>query len=286
MKLGFSTWAMPGLPIDTSVRELAALGFQGVEITVIPPYSTELDTLGAAASGCASAGSTTTAGWRCRRWRGTHPCWPGGDAHAENWRRLTKAADLCVDFAGPEGPPPLNTTLGSSIDSFEQQRDLIVERTGRLTEYCAARGVVLAIEPHSGDGLRDPEECVWLLEAVGSPFLRLNFDISHFNIQGMPAEETVPLLAPLSVHTHVKDERGRIPTFDFLIPGEGEFDYVAYLREMRKAGYEGYITAEISMQVQRRPGYDPLAAAAMTYDTLDAAFREAGIERWPPADPA
>ena len=75
---------------------------------------------------------------------------------------------------------------------------------------------------------------------------------------------------PLSVHTHVKDERCRIP-------GEGEFDYVQYLREMRKAGYNGFITAEISMQVQRPPAYDPLAAAAMTYRTLDAAFREAGI---------
>ena len=42
-----------------------------------------------------------------------------GDGHAENWPRLTKAADLCVDFAGPEGPPPLNTTLGSSIESFD-----------------------------------------------------------------------------------------------------------------------------------------------------------------------
>ena len=46
---------------------------------------------------------------------------------------------------------------------------------------------------------------------------------------------------------------------------------------MRKAGYNGFITAEISMQVQRPPAYDPLAAAAMTYRTLDAAFREAGI---------
>ena len=277
MKLGFSTWAMPDLPIDTSVRELAALGFQGVEITVIPPYSTELDTLGAAER-LRIRRLYDDCGVEMPAVAGHASLLAGGDAHAENWRRLTKAADLCVDFAGPDGPPPLNTTLGSSIDSFEQQRDLIVERTGRLTEYCAARGVVLAIEPHSGDGLRDPKECVWLLEAVASPFLKLNFDISHFNIQGLRVEETVPLLAPLSVHTHVKDERGRIPRSDFLIPGEGEFDYVAYLREMRKAGYEGYITAEISMQVQRRPGYDPLAAAAMTYDTLAAAFRRAGIE--------
>ena len=33
------------------------------------------------------------------------------------------------------------------------------------------------------------------------------------------------------------------------------------------------------MQVQRRRSYDPLVAEAMTYRTLDAAFREAGIDR-------
>ena len=269
---------MPDVPIDTSVKHLAGLGYDGIEITVIPPYSTELDTL------------TAVERLRIRKLYDDHgvdmPAVAGhasliaaGDGHAENWRRLTKAADLCVDFAGTAGPPPLNTTLGSSIDTFDQDRELIVERVGKLVEYCAARQVVVAIEPHSGDGLRDPSECVWLLRQVDTPYLRLNFDISHFNIQGMPTKETVPLLAPLSIHTHVKDERGLIPDFDFLIPGEGEFDYVEYLREMQKAGYDGYITAEISMQVQRRPDYDALAAAELTYHTLAAAFREAGIER-------
>jgi sugar phosphate isomerase/epimerase len=77
----------------------------------------------------------------------------------------------------------------------------------------------------------------------------------------------------------VKDQRGRVPDFEFLIPGEGPFDFVEYLEEMHKAGYEGYITAEVSMAVQRRPDYDPLAAAELCYRTLDRAFQEAGIER-------
>ena len=33
------------------------------------------------------------------------------------------------------------------------------------------------------------------------------------------------------------------------------------------------------MQVHKRPDYDPLAAATLTYRTLDTAFREAGLER-------
>ena len=68
------------------------------------------------------------------------------------------------------------------------------------------------------------------------------------------------------------------PNHQFLIPGEGEFDYVAYLRAMRAHGYTGFITAEISNMVWlRRPGYDPLAAAEQTYQTLARAFDQAGI---------
>jgi sugar phosphate isomerase/epimerase len=116
-----------------------------------------------------------------------------------------------------------------------------------------------------------------LIAAINSPYLKLNFDISHFNVQGVPIAESVAALAPHTVHTHVKDERGVVPDFEFLIPGEGEFDYVAYLQAMREHGYDGYITAEISIMVQRRPGYDPLAAAEQTYRTLARAFEQAGV---------
>ncbi|MEP7190639.1 MAG: TIM barrel protein, partial [Roseiflexaceae bacterium] len=107
----------------------------------------------------------------------------------------------------------------------------------------------------------------------------LNFDISHFNVMGIPIAESVAALAQHTVHTHVKDERGVVPDFEFLIPGEGEFDYVAYLQAMHAHGYAGFITAEISIMVQRRPGYDPLAAAEQTYRTLAHAFEQAGVRR-------
>ncbi|MGH2346674.1 MAG: sugar phosphate isomerase/epimerase, partial [Chloroflexota bacterium] len=57
------------------------------------------------------------------------------------------------------------------------------------------------------------------------------------------------------------------------------FDYVEYLKAMRQAGYDGFITGEVSVMVQRRPGYDPLAATTMTYRTLARAFEQAGIQR-------
>ena len=92
-------------------------------------------------------------------------------------------------------------------------------------------------------------------------------------------EPVIAQLAPHSRHTHVKDERGIAPNHEFLIPGEGEMDYPRYLRAMDRAGYDGHIVVEISVMVQRRPDYDPLAAATRSYEVLAKAFNEAGVER-------
>ena len=279
MKIGYSTWGMPTLPIDTALEHLAALGFDGVELTVIPGFSTELDTLDSAERK------------RIRQLLDRHgldlPAVAAhqpmlsteDDVHAENWRRLTASAGLCVDLAGTDGVPVFNTTLGSNPNEWNSQQNLILERVGALVDYCTSREVVLAIEPHVGDGLNSPERSLWLLEEINSAYLKLNFDISHFEVQGMSTAQVVQLLAPHSAHTHVKDQRGLVPDYEFLIPGEGPFDFVEYLKLMQKAGYDGYITAEVSMQVQGRPDYDPLGAAELTYRTLNSAFRETGISR-------
>ena len=279
MKIGYSTWGMPTLPVEIALAHLAGLGFDGVELTVIPGYSTELDTLHSAERR------------RIRQLLNQHgldlPAVAAHqpllakeeEVHAESWRRLAASADLCVDLAGAEGVPVLNTTLGSDPNEWNSQQDLILERVGALVDYCSAREVVLAIEPHVVDGLNTPERSIWLLEEIGSPYLKLNFDISHFEVQGMPTGEVIQLLAPHSAHTHVKDQRGIVPDYEFLIPGEGPFDFAAYLNLMRRAGYNGYVTAEVSMQVQGRSDYDPLGAAELTYRTLENAFREVGISR-------
>ena len=95
------------------------------------------------------------------------------EVHAENWRRLTASADLCVDLADADGVPVLNTTLGSDPNEWNSQQDLILERVGALVDYCSAREVVLAIEPHVGDGMNSPERSLWLLKEIDSPYLKL-----------------------------------------------------------------------------------------------------------------
>jgi sugar phosphate isomerase/epimerase len=48
MKIGYSTWGMPTVPIDTAISHIADLGFDGIELTIIPRFTTELSALDAA----------------------------------------------------------------------------------------------------------------------------------------------------------------------------------------------------------------------------------------------
>lgn len=279
MKLGYTTWGMPKLTIDEAVATVAGLGYDGIEIAVLPGWTTAIDSLDKAERArilrlVNDAGLTISA-------VSGHAGLLEEDAgaHAANVARLHAAIDLAVEWAQEGRVPYVNTLSGGLTAGWEAQHRLFAERLLPVVEYAAQRGVVLAMEPHV-DGLVDtPARMLEILRLVDSPALCVNFDISHFDILGMPTEESVAALVPYSVHTHVKDQRGRYPDYEFLTPGEGEFDYVRYLLAMQAAGYDGFINAEVSMMRQRKPGYDPVAACGLCYRTLAAAFEQAGIAR-------
>ncbi len=279
MKLGFSTWGMPAVPIDAIVRHLSGLGFDGVELTVLSHHTTALEAL------------TSDERRRILNLLREHnlqlPAIAGhvslmdedSASHAANLQRLKQTIDLAIDWAGPDGPPVIATTAGGAPEDWDSKLDMLVERIQEAAQYAESQGVTIAIEPHVGSIIDTPDRTTEIISRVGSDAVAVNFDISHFNVLGIGIEESVSKLAPLARHTHVKDERGVVPDFEFLVPGEGEFDYVAYLKSMQRHGYTGYITAEISNMVQRRTPYYPLAVATQTYEVLAQAFNDAGIER-------
>ncbi len=279
MKLGYSTWGMPNVPIDAAIHHIAFLGFDGIELTIIPRFTTELSTLDAAerkriAGLLKQSDLALPAIAAHSSLMETEP-----ETHAQNLWRLKGGVDLAIELAQGDELPAVNTTPGGKPEQWESKKHFLAERVGELVDYAAMRGVTIAMEPHIGAIIDTPDKVLELLDIVDSPYLKVNFDISHFDIRGMTIQETVSALATVSAHTHVKEQRGLAPDFEFLIPGEGSFDYVAYLKAMQASGYDGFITAEVSFMVQARDNYEPFAAAALSYQTLSQAFIDAGIER-------
>lgn len=277
MKLGFSAWAMPQLPVAEQIALVRGAGYVGIELVSGPGSSLDAQRL--------DAGERR----RLRRLLDeAQLALPSIARHANlleadpekrviQLARLHAAIDLAADFAGPDGAPCVVTMAYGRPERYEQIRDDVADNFGALARYAGPRGVVVALEPHVGQAFDRPEKVQWLLERVNLPSFRLNLDNSHFEVLGCDLAAYVPLLAPYAVHTHLKDQRGHAPNYEFLVPGEGDFDYARYLTAMRQAGYRGFITVEISKQVQKRPDYTPRTVAARAFETLTAAARRAGV---------
>jgi len=279
MLLAFSTWGMQKTPIDVAVAHCAALGYDGLELTVIPRWPTDAATMDTAERKrirklyddhhldlCGLSGNT--------------PLLKGDAAErAQNIETFKTYLALAAELQHPGERLSVSTTSAGAPGSWDAVKDELVKLFGAAATYAEQTGTIVGVEPHVSNALHTPEQAIWLAEQVHSPALGIHFDISHFNVQGMDMEAAVAKLVPYTVHTHVKDERGIAPDHEFLIPGEGEMDYVGYLRAMDRAGWKEYITVEISLMVQSRPDFDALAAATQSYQVLSKAFAAAGISR-------
>ncbi len=279
MLLAFSTWGMQKTPIDVAVAHCAALGYDGLELTVIPRWPTD------------AAMMSTAERQRIRTLYDDHHidlCGLSGNTpllrgeateRAQDVKTFKTYLDLAAELQKPGEHLSVSTTSAGEPGSWEAVKDELVDLFGNAAAYAEAVGVTVGVEPHVSNALHTPEQAIWLVEQVNSPALGIHFDISHFNVQGMEMKTVVAQLVPYTVHTHIKDERGIAPDHQFLIPGEGTMDYVGYLKAMERAGWNEYITVEISLMVQSRPDFDALAAATQSYAVVAKAFEDAGIPR-------
>ena len=278
LRLAFSAWAMRELPLDQQIDLVRRTGYAGICL-VSDPRSGPLDALKTSAAerrqlrrmlDDAGLALTAIAG---------HANLLESDLalRQQSMERIRAGLDLASDLAEPLGPPPLVTMGQGRPETYAADRVRLAEAFSELAQYAHTTGGVLALEPHVGQAMDQPEKIVWLMETVASPRFRLNLDNSHFEVMGRDMDDYLPQLVPYAVHTDLKDQRGRSPSHEFLVPGEGDFPYARYLRALQAAGYAGYLTVEISVMVQRRPDYDPGEVAARSFRTLLAAAQESGV---------
>ena len=93
--------------------------------------------------------------------------------------------------------------------SYEEDKALIIERVGELAEYARSQGVVFGLEVHANTAVSTRDRVDEVLGAINSPFCRLDFDGSHFEVQLIPMEQVIPQVLPWTVAVDIKDQRVR-----------------------------------------------------------------------------
>lgn len=282
MLLSYNTWSMPTVPIAEAIKYCAQVGYDSMELAICPGWPTDaalLDRRGRREvqqlfvdNGIALAGLTGNTAIM------------GPQSWSESFETLKMYLDFAAEIQRPGESLAVSTTAGSTRGAdpglgWRRDREELVERFGEVAGYATSVHALVAIEPHVYSTLRRPEQARWLIEQVGLPSLRVNLDISHGDVQGIPSSVAVGEVADYLVGTEVKDQRGKYPDFEFLVPGEGTFDYVEFLEALKRAGFTGSVSVEVGKVRQAVHGFDPLQAAVAAYAVLSRAFEEAGIDR-------
>ncbi|MBU0609475.1 MAG: sugar phosphate isomerase/epimerase, partial [Armatimonadetes bacterium] len=262
MKFAYGTYAMPTVPLEEAIPGLAAIGYEGVEICV-GPNRDRGDLSDFEAARCAHLrqliadaklslpalfmlGSLYT---------------PDDAAHQANMERVRAGAQLARDLGMGE-PPVVAIGFGAGRDQWDDIRDRMVDLLGDYAALAEEHDFIVAGEAHTGAAVNCSERIAWLLDTVGSPRVRLHFDIVHLFLAGEGLSEAVERLLPYTAHTHVTDAiRKDDGSFALVLPGTGDLDMVEYVGAMHRFGWRDLITLEISMMVWSQPEYDVWGAA-------------------------
>ena len=131
-------------------------------------------------------------------------CEEGGSQQAVD-AEFRAVCQLARDLSFSDDPSVLSSPIGHQSPPWDSGRSRIADRLLALADTAQEHRVILAAEPHVGNPWTVPEKAVWLMEQTNHPALRLNFDMSHFHVQGMDLRHCIEACLPYAAHIHVKD---------------------------------------------------------------------------------
>lgn len=126
--------------------------------------------------------------------------------------------------------------------SHEQTENWALDAFMELADYAQEKDVVIALEPiasHVCNFINSTQDGLEWVERVNHPNFRLMVDIYHMNIEDCtPMSESLRAAGDAIVYVHLCDSN-RKP------PGWGHIDFKQFIADLRAAGYEGWVSAEV-----------------------------------------
>jgi len=272
------------LPLEQVIRKAPKLGYTGLEIMAKRPHASVVDMMNTrrrralkrlmaqegVQAACIAGYTDIWAGW-------DHLDNPYPEKEILYLRALGELASdwecrLVRIFTAYERPHlPYSSLLPRVISVLQEASDLV-----------APLGVTLAVQNHHCIGA-DYRTMADLLLQVNRPNCRAAFDAWSAAVQGADLAEAARAMAPWEVFTTVCDYQRR-PRFHYnwhltnytpvedhlqMVPmGEGFIDYQAFLGELKRAGYDGWISFEMCAPFVRggsEPVLDEVASHAADY---------------------
>lgn len=277
LTFSFGTYGSRTLSLEKSIRLVATIGYDGVEIATRPEWDAAPERMPKARRKEVH-GLLLDRNLKVTAMMEHLPPSTDAQTHQNDLARLRSVMELGADLT-PTTPPLIQTVLGGG--TWEEKKHLFVERVGDWSELAKEMQTVVAIKPHRGGAMSRPSEAVWLIEQLKkTPWIRMVYDYSHYAFRNLSVEETVRTALPFTAHIAVKDTIKTDAGFRFVLPGASQaFDYAQLFKLFFAGGFRGDVCCEVSGMVWNTPDYDPVAAAKQCYQNLAPCFETAGVPR-------
>lgn len=266
-------------PLPATLKKFQEMGVQGVQIFTAPEYLLYgKERLSDIRKMCADCGLVVSA--VCG-----DVAWSHFGVEAE-WQDRIMVHERVVDIACQLGTKVITTHIGVvPDDEADPVFQMMVKSIRKAAEISAAQGTCIAVET----GPEKAETLLKLLEAVDSKGLGVNLDPANlWMVSRVEADHAVRVLGKYIVHTHAKDginysagSAAKVyglreidgtlrkideprPKYEEVALGDGGVKWDAYIAELKKIGYDGFLT------IEREAGDNPDGDIQKAIDFLKA----------------
>ncbi|MBR2425733.1 MAG: sugar phosphate isomerase/epimerase [Lentisphaeria bacterium] len=266
-------------PLPATLKKFQEMGVQGVQIFTAPEYLLYgKERLSDIRKMCADCGLVVSA--VCG-----DVAWSHFGVEAE-WQDRIMVHERVVDIACQLGTKVITTHIGVvPDDEADPVFQMMVKSIRKAAEISAAQGTCIAVET----GPEKAETLLKLLEAVDSKGLGVNLDPANlWMVSRVEADHAVRVLGKYIVHTHAKDgisysagSAAKVyglreidgtlrkideprPKYEEVALGDGGVKWDAYIAELKKIGYDGFLT------IEREAGDNPEGDIQKAIDFLKA----------------
>lgn len=245
MDLGFfpnGAGAYPDVPLLEAIDQVAAAGFGSIDIQAHGGVRDGADSRAySAAHRRRIRARARSAGIRI----GAVVTSPALIDASRNGPRLDlRSAALLAEDLGAGAVTVHVVTMASDLSS-DEARDAALEELAVMAREAGDGGVAILIDAlYPNSFLGSPGQVGRFLSDLGASNVGWNADPAVLMSAGFDVQRAIRELGPWIRHVHIKGVRGRWPSTEWLLPGDGDLDCRDVVRALRAIGYDGALVAE------------------------------------------
>ena len=269
MKYAFNTWVygsfpvwLPSYTLDETIRRLARIGYDGIEIGCAAPHAWPAHLNAARRKEIKrlldSEGITPVSLLPAP---GGGPGFNPASVLPEERRATVEHYKEVVDLAADLGAGLVLYVPGwysfgvSQQDAWNWSRESLTA----VAQYAQDKAITIAVEPTSADSnlIDTADEALALMRESGQNNVGVMFDTYHALYRNEVSADYVRTMGDALLHMHAS-EADRLP------PGPGAVDWLGVMQALKDIKYDGYITMEIGFN-SRSADADAYARRALQY---------------------